>query len=140
MTTTRDHVADVLARYAWGLCTGDRDLLDGVFHEDAEVTFPTGYRALGRAAVLKELHGRQDRLAGTWSVVGSTLVVAESDAEVRANSFYFAITEMEQGPGLRSTGTYEDVFVTAEGVWQIRQRVVRPRVALGAADEASQSR
>jgi SnoaL-like domain len=129
MNSIRDEIANVLARYAWALSTNDHEAMDTCFHPDADVTFPNGYQAHGRDAVLEELHQRQDRFEpGGWIMIGSTLILAQSDVEASANSFFTTIGGGPEAVVLRSTGWYEDVFVGDQGTWQIRSRIVRPRL------------
>jgi hypothetical protein len=129
MTSAREGIEEILTRYAWGLSTGDRDLLDSCFHDEADVTFPSGYRAQGRAAVLEELHRLQDRFEpGGWILIASTLILSETDTEVRANSFYITVGSESGQIVIKSTGWYEDVFVVEEGTWRIGRRVVQSRL------------
>jgi hypothetical protein len=129
MNSIRDEIANVLARYAWALSTNDHAAMDTCFHADAEVTFPDGRQARGHDAVLEELHQRQDRFEpGGWIMIGSTLILAQSDGEASANSFFATIGGGPDTVVLRSTGWYEDVFVADRGTWQIRSRIVRPRL------------
>jgi hypothetical protein len=124
--SVRDSIENVLYSYSWGFSRGENERLAGCFAEHAEVVFPTGYRAVGRAAVMEELERRQAVIADAgrtaWIVITNTLIVADSPGEVSANSLYMSL----DGSTAPSVGWYEDVFALADGAWRIVRRQVHP--------------
>jgi len=119
----RDLTADLHARYVWGFCRADFNLLATCFTADAQVGFPNGPRQ-GREAVLEELRRRRDGWSGAWIYVSNILILAANDHEIVAHATNAVIQHRGAEYGFSAVGWYEDRLRLEDGMWRIRERAV----------------
>jgi hypothetical protein len=123
-------VVATLYRYSHGINAKNRELWLDVFTPDgywAARQSPEGewrFEVRGH----EELRRWYDDHAQSWPAgaeahtMSSPLVVL-ADGAASARSYYLTLLRTDRGPGLRSTGLYEDELIRcSDGQWRIKER------------------
>jgi hypothetical protein len=123
-------IVATLYRYSHGINAKDRQLWLDVFTEDGYWAARPSPDSQWRFEVRgqRELGGWYDDHARSWPLgaeahMMSSPLVAVSGDHGDTRSYYVTLLRTQSGPGLRSTGLYEDQLVRCgDGQWRIRER------------------
>jgi 3-phenylpropionate/cinnamic acid dioxygenase small subunit len=119
-------IHQTLYRYAWGIDTGDADLVAGCYTEDAELTAASG-STHGREAIRADVEAKREERAARGIVRHfntNVLVTPEGDGRASVQSLFAATVVRDGAASLFATGWYEDTFVEEQGTWRIARRVI----------------
>jgi hypothetical protein len=129
-TGDRLEIADVLARYAYAVDSGDWDLLDSVFTEDAVIDYTSaGGVKGGRAEVKAWLAEVLSNWPGRLHLIGATTVRLDGDEATVAASFADTLSpSREMIPAdakglLQGGGWYHHRMVRTPSGWRSRELV-----------------
>ena len=123
----REHIRDLVARYAHCADSGRFDELVELFAEDGVLETPDRQEHRGRAAIRAFLGGTKTELAAATHAawirhhVSTLRLEVTSASEARGAAYFFVITE--RGPD--HWGRYRDRYVNVGGHWQFAHRRVR---------------
>ncbi|MDP3676038.1 MAG: nuclear transport factor 2 family protein [Novosphingobium sp.] len=121
LTTDRDAIRDLLARYTYNGDRGRVAELAACFAPDGVLEFP-GTRAQGPAAIEQALRGgeRDPQRTFVRHHITNPLIEVEGDAATARS--YFAVTS-NNGPD--HSGTYDDQLIRTGQGWRFARRRVR---------------
>jgi hypothetical protein len=127
--TLEDRVAidELFAIYAWALDTGNVEIWESLFTEDALIEDPRGeFQGTANVREFLEDLRRNPTFPGRQHWIGQT--VLEGDAQTcRAKSFAVVTALHRTGAtNVHLVAWYDDVMVKAERGWIFQQRIVRP--------------
>ena len=127
--STREGVAQTLAKYALGVNESRPDLLEDCFTDGAVLGFPAsgGIRDRGRDAIVTGLLARSaDRRARNEQsrhVITNLYLEQQTETSATAISYYLVVETSPDSQRIRS-GWYRDSFVNEVGTWRIEERNV----------------
>jgi hypothetical protein len=127
----RQAIYDTLARYAWGMDTGDIEGVVATFTPDGVVKDVTGKRwdaAQGGArGFATHFLTRLNRRGGQHHV--QHLFVEKANGEsYRVTSYWVSIRWDTEGDhkSIRAMGSYVDTCVQVDGQWLIKEKIIDP--------------
>jgi hypothetical protein len=125
----RQAMYDTLARYVWGMDTGDIEAVVATFTPDGVVKDITGKRwhaeAGGARGFATYFLARPNRRGGQHHVQHLFVDKAEGGA-YRVTSYWFSIqwnTEIDSR-SIRAMGSYVDTCVNVGGQWLIQEKII----------------
>jgi len=127
----RQALYDTLARYVWGMDTGDIEGVVAVFTPDGEVKDVTGKRwdaaAGGVRGFANQFLTRPNRRGGQHHVQHLFVEPAEGGG-YRVISYWVSIRWDAEGDqkAIRAMGSYRDTCVKVDGRWLIKEKIIDP--------------
>jgi hypothetical protein len=122
----RQEIADLLARYTFGLDTKDWALVGRCF-TDAPVFIHPGGRVDGVEGIIDRARGALDPLDGSQHLLGNVVVDVDPDGATARAISYFQAQHVRAGtPGGDTyiiAGSYTDSLVRTRDGWKIAERV-----------------
>jgi hypothetical protein len=119
-------IADLCARYAWTLDTGDTEGFVACFTEDAvfdEIVVARGREQIRRA--VRQVFHDNALFPGRQHLIGQTLFEPdphERDDHWRMRSFAHVVALRDTGANLFWTGWYDDIVAKVDGQWLFAYR------------------
>jgi hypothetical protein len=127
----RQAIYDTLARYVWGMDTGDIDGVAATFTPDGVVKDVTGKRWDAAAGGVRRFAShfltRPNRRGGQHHV--QHLLVEQADGGgYRVTSYWVSIQWDAEGDRrfIRAMGSYVDTCVQVDGQWRIKEKIIDP--------------
>jgi hypothetical protein len=126
----RQEIYDTLARYVWGMDTGDIEGVVATFTSDGEVKDVTGKRwdaaAGGARGFATHFLTRPNRRGGQHHV--QHLFVEPAAGGYRVTSYWVSIRWDTAGDhkAIRAMGSYLDTCVKVDGRWLIKEKIIDP--------------
>jgi hypothetical protein len=126
----RQAIYDTLARYIWGMDTGDIDGVVAQFTPDGVITDVTGKRwdatTGGVRGFASHFLTQPNRRGGQHHV--QHLFVEPAGAGYRITSYWVSIQWQVEGDRkfLRAMGSYVDTCVKVGGQWLIHEKIIAP--------------
>src|SRR5687767_3665603 len=127
----RQALYDTLARYVWGMDTGDIEGVVAVFTPDGEVKDVTGKRwdaaAGGVRGFASHFLTRPNRRGGQHHVQHLFAESADGGG-YRVTSYWVSIQWEVEGDRkfIRAMGSYVDTCVKVDGHWRIEEKLIDP--------------
>jgi hypothetical protein len=127
----RQAIYDTLARYVWGMDTGDIEGVVSMFTPDGVVKDVTGKRwdaaAGGVRGFATHFLTRPNRRGGQHHVQHLFVEQAEGGG-CRVTSYWVSIQWDAEGDRkfIRAIGSYVDTCVNMDGRWRIKEKIIDP--------------
>lgn len=127
----RHAIYDLLARYVWGMDTGDIEGVVATFTADGEVQDVTGTRwdaaAGGARGFATAFLTRPNRRGGQHHVQPLFIDPAPGGG-YRVTSYWVSMRwDVEQDEkAIRAMGSYVDTCVQVQGQWRIKEKLIAP--------------
>ena len=122
----RQEIADLLARYTFGLDTRDWALVRSCFTETPAFVHPGG-RIDGVEGIVDRARGALESLDASQHLLGNVVVEVEPDGGTARSICYFQAQHVRAGtPGGDTyviAGSYTDTLVRTPDGWRIAERV-----------------
>jgi SnoaL-like domain len=113
-------VIALLDRYAEAIDTRRWEILDEIFTDDLEWTWPDGTTTVGRAAVVEAIRGHLDGSGPSHNLFGTYRVELDGDvAEAKAHRRSYFGPAAPSELFMESLGDYRVRLVRGDGVWRI---------------------
>ena len=127
----RQAIYDTLARYVWGMDTGDIEAVVATFTPDGVVKDVTGKRwdaaAGGVRGFAMHFLARPNRRGGQHHVQ-HLLVEPAAGGSCRVTSYWVSIQWDAEADRkfIRAMGSYRDTCVQVDGHWRIKEKIIDP--------------
>jgi SnoaL-like domain len=127
----RQAIYDTLARYVWGMDTGDIEAVITTFTPNGVVKDVTGTRwdaaAGGVRGFATHFLTRPNRRGGQHHVQ-HLFVESVDGGGCRVTSYWVSIQWDAEGDGkfIRAMGSYVDTCVKVNGQWRIKEKIIDP--------------
>jgi len=129
-TADRTEIAELFARYAWGMDMADVECFESVWTEDASWTSPpVGMDLHGRNAIMEYFRGSLSRrvplpdVGSQIRLPGTPIVDLDGD-EARSRCEFAAFVRTEAGITPYSVGHYVDQLRRVDGRWLLADRLM----------------
>jgi hypothetical protein len=127
----RQAIYDTLARYVWGMDTGDIEGVVATFTPDGVVKDVTGKRwdaAAGGVRGFATHFLTQPNRRGGQHHVQHLFVDAAEGGGYRVTSYWVSIRWSTEGDqkAIRAMGSYVDMCVQVNGQWLIKEKIIDP--------------
>ncbi len=128
----RQEIYDILARYVWGMDTGDIEGVVATFTPDGVVQDVTGKHwdaaAGGARGFATHFLTRPNRRGGQHHVQHLFIDAAEGGEAYRVTSYWVSLQWDAEGDrkAIRAMGSYVDTCVKVHGQWRIKEKIIAP--------------
>ncbi|MGE3538973.1 MAG: nuclear transport factor 2 family protein [Candidatus Tectimicrobiota bacterium] len=128
---TRQAIYDMLARYIWGMDTGDIEGVVATFTPDGVVQDVTGRRwdaAAGGARGFATHFLTRPNRRGSQHHVQHLFVEAAAGGGYLVISYWVSM-QWDAATGeraIRAMGSYHDICVQVQGQWRIKEKIIAP--------------